>query len=134
MNQEQKKLLLKEKEQLKESKGANPTLVIIGFLLVFVGLVFGYHSGFVILSVELILGIILIIFGFRDKEGKRIKEIGYILAGNEAKKIKTTHKVRKYYCNKCNGEVKGGWNKCKKCKNFLPVDGAVKVKDIDVED
>jgi len=134
MNQEQKKLLLKEKEQLKESKGANPTLVIIGFLLVFIGLVFGYKGGFVLLSVELIVGIILIIFGFRDKEGKRIKEIDYILAGDEAKKIKTTHKVRKLICTKCKEEVKEGWNKCKKCKSFLAVDGAVKVKEIDVED
>ncbi|MFH1828766.1 MAG: hypothetical protein ABH824_05915 [Nanoarchaeota archaeon] len=134
MNEEQKKLLLKEKEQLKESKGANPTLVIIGFLLVFIGLVFGYKSGFVILSFELIIGVILIIFGFRDKEGKRIKEIDYILAGDKAKKIKTTHKVRKIICSKCNEEVKENWNKCKKCKNFLAAEGAVKIKNIDVED
>jgi hypothetical protein len=134
MNEEQKKLLLKEKEQLKESKGANPTLVIIGFILVFIALVFGYKSGFVILSVELIVGIILIIFGFRDKEGKRIKEIDYILAGDKAKKIKTTHKVRKITCAKCNEEVKESWNKCKKCKSFLATEGAVKIKDIDVED
>jgi len=134
MNQEQKKLLLKERESLKESSGKNPTLVIIGIVLVIIGIIFGYWSGFIILSVELIVGIVLIVIGSRDKEGKRVKEIDYLLAGDEAKKIKTTHKERKYYCAKCNSEVKEGWNKCKKCKSFLPVDGAIKVKDIDVED
>ena len=134
MNQEQKKLLLKEKERLKEGKNANPTLVIIGFILIFVGLIFGYRSGFVVLSVELIGGIILIIFGMRDKEGKRIKEIDYILAGDEAKKVKTTHKIRKLFCTKCGEEVKEGWNKCKKCKSILYLDGAVKIKDIEIED
>ena len=104
--------------------------MIIGSVLILGGFIFGYLNGLIIL----IVGIIFIVFGLRDKEEKRIKEINYILAGDEAKRIKTTHKVRKILCTKCGEEVKESWNKCKKCKNLLYLDGAVKIKNVDVED
>lgn len=134
MNTEQKKMLLKERESLKETSKKNPTLVVIGIVLVIIGIILGYWSGFIILSVELIVGIVLIVIGSRDKEGKRVKEINYLLAGDDAKKVKTTHTIKKYLCAKCDNEIKESDNKCKKCRNFLATDGAVKVKVIEVED
>ena|SRR3989338_2178362 len=133
MNKEQKEILLKEREHLKESVGRNPILIVIGFVLVFIAIIFGYTNGIIIFSVELILGIILIIFGMRDKEKSKIKEIDYLLAGDKAKKVKTFHKTRKFFCANCDTEVKETDNRCKKCKRHLLIDEAIKIRDIEIE-
>jgi len=135
INKDQKQLLLKEKNELKEEIKDNSKLTIIGIVLVILALIFGYVGhGLILISIELIVGIIMIVVGMSSRQARRIKEINYILAGDDAKELKTTHKVKKYYCTACDNEVKENDNKCKKCKNFLAADGTVKVKIIDIED
>ncbi len=69
----------------------------------------------------------------RDKENQEIRELDYLLAGDEAKKIKTSHKIKKLFCANCDNEVKETDNRCKTCKRYLSIDGAVKIKDVEIE-
>jgi RNase P subunit RPR2 len=132
MNKDQKLMVLKEKRQLEDNLKLNSKLKIGGVILIVIAFFWGYSSGFIFLSIELILGFGLLIYGGTDdyRSNKRINEINFLLASNKAKKvdIKITRKIKKFFCSKCNEEVKESWNKCKKCKSFLAAEGAVKSK------
>jgi len=124
MNKEQIDLLLKEKEELKGKKKNQFITMIIGLgLIISSAFTPGISLG--------IIGFIGIVLGGSkiDKIDKRSKEIDFNLAGT---KIKKQHKEpyeeikEKYICGICNSKVNYHDLKCKKCKNILKRDGAIK--------
>ncbi len=82
MNQTQKDMLILRKEKLQKSLKNRTQEGYLGVILIVIGMLFASSGGFMILSVEFILGIILTIWGFsqKSKKEKEIADIDFKLA------------------------------------------------------
>ncbi|GEM_PF-4309217 len=90
MNEAQKSMLLLRKEKLQKSLKKRKQEGYFGIILIIIGILFASSGGFMVLSVEFILGIVIAIWGFtqKSKKEKEIADIDFKLAEDKENKKK----------------------------------------------
>ena len=106
-------------------------VIIAGVISLFAG--YGSTSIFIIIMGIPMLALHNLIGLLINMENDSHESANYLrqLVHGKDKEVKLPHASKTgYVCTKCGEEVKDQDNKCKKCKSFLAVDGAVKKVDL----